>query len=144
MKNLTYRPFIASARVLSPDEQGSASDVLGVISFADLCALANVKLRVTEAPREIVCVRGEQSFLIENRRLVGGAMKWPLTRTDALRVLETLAHGLHDYAARECICGRKMFSAPARRGRPAEGVRAKTPRERVAEMRARRRAAVQI
>ena len=139
MKNLTYRPFISSLRIVSIGEE--TAPILGTILFSELCAIAGVNLRVTEAPREIVCVRGQQSFQIEGRQLVGGAAGWPLTRADALRVLETLAHGLHDYAARECICGRKLFSPPGRQGRPTEGVRARTASERMAAMRARRRAA---
>lgn len=136
MKRLTYRPFIESVRILSPDTPGPS--VLGTISFEELCARAAVKVRVSQARREIVCVRGRRSFLIGNNQLVGGAENWPLKREDALRVLETLAHGLHDYAARECICGRKLFASPGRRGRPSEGPRARTARERMAAMRARR------
>lgn len=139
MKNPTYRPFIASAVILTSSERADAPVILGTISFEELCARAHVKLRVSQVRREITCVRGAQSFQTSDRQLVGGAARWPLKRTDALRVLETLAHGFHDYAARECICGRKLFVPPRRHGRPSEGVRAKTARERMAAMRKRQR-----
>ena len=138
MKQLAYRPFIPSVRILTRDSE--LPPILGAIQFSDLCKIAGVRLRVSQTRDAVTCVVGADSFITaEGKTLVGGATRWPLERTDALRVLETLAHGVHDYAARECICGIKLFTVPARRGRPPNGPRAKTARERVAAMRQRRR-----
>jgi hypothetical protein len=91
--------------------------------------------------RVIYCVVGDDHFSVGRDYFVGVGSGWRATPTAALRVLEVLAHSFHDYAARECVCGKGLFSVPKRQGRPLKGVRAQTPSERVAAMRARRASA---
>lgn len=139
MKRTVFRPFVMSPRRLRDGE--APPHLLGRIDFVDLCARAGIRLRVTGGvDRAIVCVAGEDSFVGEGDALVGGANAWPLTRVGALRVLETLAYGFLDYAARECVCRQGLFVPPQRRGRPPTGTRTMTARERMATMRARRAA----
>jgi hypothetical protein len=88
--------------------------------------------------RSIICIAGNDHFAIGRDYFVGVGSEWKVGENVALRVLEVLAHGFHDYAARECICQKKLFAPPKRQGRPPKGVRAQTARERMAAMRARR------
>ena len=90
--------------------------------------------------RSIALVAGFNHFAVDRDYFVGVGDAWEPSAAAALRVLEVLAHGFHDYSARECVCGKKLFAIPKRHGRPPDGPRAKTARERMASMRARRTA----
>ena len=128
-------PIISAPRI-----RGSASElrVLERTTLASLCTTAKVSLRVSGGEsRSIVCIAGSDHFRVGRDYFVGVGSAWGATQTAALRVLEILAHGFHDYAARECVCHQKLFSIPKRQGRPPVGPRAKTARERMAAMRAR-------
>ena len=135
---IPFNPLIPAPRIRS-----SASElrVFERITLSELCTVAKVPMRVSGGEsHSIVCVAGADHFRIGRDYFVGVGNAWGATRTAALRVLEILAHGFHDYAARECICHQKLFSIPKRQGRPPTGPRARTARERMAAMRARRAA----
>lgn len=139
MRKIPMDPMIPAPR------HRKAADLprsLARVSLAELCAAAGISCRVSGGEdRPIACVVGREHFCSGRGYFVGVGGEWRATPTAALRVLEVLAHGFHDYAARECVCGRGLFSVPKRRGRPLNGARAQTARERMAAMRARRRAA---
>lgn len=114
---------------------------LARVNLAELCGWAGIPCRVSSgSTRPVTCVAGRDHYRVGEGLFVGVGLAWEPNRTTALRVLEVLAHSFHDYGARECVCGRGLFSVPKRRGRPPEGPRAKTARERMAAMRARERA----
>jgi hypothetical protein len=70
-------------------------------------------MRVTGGRRrKVVCVVGSEHLYSDDTYYVGVGKNWSLSRTSALRVLEVLAYGFHDYVVRECICGRGFFVAP--------------------------------
>jgi hypothetical protein len=111
-------------------------------TLSELCAVAGVPMFVSGGEaRTITCIIGAEHFSVGRDYFVGVGNEWKASQTEALRVLEVLAHGFHDYAARECVCHKKFFTPPKRQGRPPTGARAKTARERMAAMRARRTAA---
>lgn len=117
--------------------------VSGLVALArttipQLCALAGIRQRVTSgAWNPIVLHAGAEHFRGSRTSYVGVGAAKRSDRVQALRALEVLAHGFHDYAARECVCGQGLFAAPARRGRPPIGSRAMTAKERMRRMRAR-------
>jgi hypothetical protein len=130
-------PFITAPRVRVT--KNDLPRTLGRTTLSDLCKLAGVSVCVSGGEgRSILCVTGSDHFLVDRDYLVGVGDEWSADRTAALRVLEVLAHGFHDYAARECVCRKKLFSLPKRQGRPPNGLRAQTARERMAAMRGRR------
>lgn len=114
---------------------------LSKTSLSELCERAEIPLRVTGGQNhEIVLHEGEAHFSIPGTYYVGvGALKLP-TRVRALQILEILAHGFHDYAARECVCNQGLFSVPAKRGRPRLHAAPMTPQQRMKKMRSRRSA----
>jgi hypothetical protein len=135
---IPMNPLIPAPRMCTADK---LPRVIGHTTLANLCETAKVRPYVSGGEvRSIVCVAGSGHFLIGRDYFVGVGDSWKSNRTAALRVLEVLAHGFHDYAARECVCRKKLFSLPKRQGRPPAGPRAKTARERMAAMRARRAA----
>lgn len=105
-------------------------------TIPELCASAGIPLRVTSATwQPVILHAGTDHFRTENASCVGVGRWKQADRTQALRALEVLAHGFHDYAARECICGRGFFVPPARLGRPPLGRSAMTAAERMRKMR---------
>jgi len=115
---------------------------LASLSIDELCAVAGVTMRVSGGKRrQVVCTTGATLLYTDDTYYVGVGDNWTPSRTSALRVLEALAYGFHDYVVRECVCGRGLFVPPKPMGRPLTGPRAKTPAERMAAMRARRRLA---
>lgn len=135
-------PF--TALIPAPRIRSAKTDlprVLGRVGLSELCAIAGIRCQVSGGERRsITCVAGSDHFLVDRAYYVGVGDEWTATPTAALRVLEVLAHGFHDYAARECVCGKGLFSVPKRQGRPPKGPRAQTARERMAAMRVRRAA----
>lgn len=103
-----------------------------------LCEIAEIPYRVTGGSVVRVVLYEGHEHMRSSKCLYVAVQNWEPDREHALRALEVLAHGHHDYAARECVCGRGLFSTPVRRGRPPVGGRAMTPAERMRRMRARR------
>lgn len=129
--------------------------VLQETSLSELCKLAGIEERVTGGHRpRILLVESREHFLVPEGYGIpssvargagpsnvarGAGPSRKLTRTGALRILESLAYVFLDYAARECVCGRGLFGPSTFRGPPPEGGRAKTAAERVRAYRARRK-----
>lgn len=90
--------------------------VLRETTVADLCMEAGILMRVTGGERiRILLVDGAQNYREPGIFHVGVAEIHETAPEDlALRVLEILAHGFHDYAARECVCGRGLFIPEAK------------------------------
>lgn len=138
MSRLIPFRFIQPPLVL-PERTRVPARPLAKVTLPQLCRLAEIPLRVHGASTApITCLSGQAHFLSKNRYYVGVG-QWKGSRVDAIRVLEVLAHGFHDYAARECICNKGLFTTPRPIGRPLIGGRAMTARERMAAMRERRR-----
>lgn len=131
--------WIAEAQVATSDVR--LPPEYGRTTLAELCATAGIPMRVTGGPvRQIVLVRGAQHYRRPGFYYVGAEKYWPLeTRRRALRVLEILARGFHDYAARECVCGHGLFVAGRPPGRPPIMGRAMSAKERMRRWRERHR-----
>jgi hypothetical protein len=141
MKKLVCNFKIPAPRVLVTGTR--APRALARTSIDDLCAVAGVAMRVSGGSRRaVVCVPGEKHLYTGSTYYVGVGDAWELSRTSALRVLEVLAYGFHDYVVRECVCGRGLFVPPKPMGRPMRGPRPMTAAERMAAMRARKRLAL--
>jgi hypothetical protein len=93
-------------------------NVLAKTTLGKLCTMAKIPLRVSRPDKTVICIAGGEHFVTNKRYYVGVGSRWRKTRTAALKVLEVLAHGFHDYTARECVCNRGLFAIPKRRGRP--------------------------
>jgi hypothetical protein len=134
---IPYTPFVVGPRILHDSQK--RPEALARFDIAELCVLAKIPMRVTGAEVTIFIIAGTKHLRRRDRYYVGGGA-WKPTRVAALRVLEVLADGFHDYAARECLnpVRKLVFHAPGRMGRPPVGHRAQTARERMAAMRARR------
>lgn len=85
------------------------------LTFAELVERAGVRARVTGGPQcRVVLWRGpgHAVTLDERRRLLYAVDSTGLPQRDperAARILEVLAYGCSDYAARETVCGRGLF-----------------------------------
>ena len=140
MKKLVCDFQIPAPRVLMANEK--APSVAARTTIDELCKAAGVTMRVTGSKRrDVACAIGNTHAYTDNVYYVGVGDSWSPSRTSALRVLEVLAYGFHDYVARECVCGRGLFVPPKPMGRPLNGSRPMTAAERMAAMRARKRAA---
>jgi hypothetical protein len=137
---IPFLPLIPAPHIRNAEDD--LPRVLTRVELSELCTIAGVPCCVSGGEdRSIACVVGSEHFSVGRDYFVGVGSEWRATPNAALRVLEVLAHGFHDYAARECVCGKGLFSVPKRQGRPPNGVRAQTARERMAAMRARRASA---
>lgn len=114
--------------------------IIASVTLEELCEASNIELRVTGGERDkIEIIAGTEHYRRPGFFYVGiRGDEWSLTREKALSVLEVLAYGFHDYAARECVCGRGLYTPKKKRGRPALFGQAMTSRERVRRMRARK------
>jgi|ERR1700684_793268 len=131
---IPFTPFIPAPRA-----RNDRPSALARTTLTELCSAAKLPMRVSGGEKHsVVCIAGSDHFSVGRDYFVGVGDAWNASPTAALRVLEVLAHGFHDYAARECICQKKLFVPPKRQGRPPNGARAQTARERMAAMRARR------
>ena len=136
MKPVPYTPYVPSPRVLVPPLE--APEVLARATVRGLCATAGIPCRVTSPHTpEVLLHSGADHFVGPGVAWVGVGGQWEPSPLAAIRVLEVLAHGFHDYAARESICRRGLFVAPARKGRPPRWGRPATPSERMRRHRAR-------
>lgn len=134
---IPFTPFIAAPRVLLESERRPRE--IASFSVAELCALAQLPNRITGGPAvRVVLHSGSDHFRAPRASYVGiGRSKFRPDRVSAIQVLEVLAHGFHEYAARENLRGRDLFQPPRRPGRPPLGARAMSPAERMRRMRAR-------
>jgi len=139
MKRLPYTPFIPPPTILADDAVPPVT--IATLSVRELCAIAGISNRVTSPHTPSVLLhQGSRHFVGRSLYYVGlDGFAFSRDQRHALRVLEILAHGFHDYAARENICGRGLFGVPRRLGRPALGGRSMSPAERMRRMRKRRR-----
>lgn len=84
------------------------------------CAAAGIAYRVSGGEDRLACLSADLPrhawTAIAGQRVYGvAAGLLPETadaREQALRVLEVLAHGFHDYGARESVCQRGLFGVP--------------------------------
>jgi len=136
MNPIPFTPFIPAPDVLPRGSSGPRE--LGRTDLSQLCKVAEVAMRVTGGEqRTVVIHRGTGHFRAPNTYYVGIGGPWkPRNGVQALRILEVLAHSFHDYATRECVCRKGLFTVPSRRGRPALAGRAMDARERMRKMRA--------
>lgn len=113
------------------------ANVLEEVTIEQLCEQADIDCRVTGriGPR-IVLISGAQPLLLDNAYGIPLDLL-PKRRLRPLRILEILAHVFHDYAARECICGRGLFGPPVVSGRPPKHGRALSAAERMRAYRTR-------
>ena len=134
MKTLAFTPVIFSPQVLAEAERPPKE--FARFSLNALCELAGVPPRVTGGTTpEIALHAGVDHFTHSNRFYVGVGPRWKASRAKVLFVLEVLAHGFHDYAAREAICSQGLFHAPLKRGRPRLQAQPMTAKERMWKMR---------
>lgn len=127
MTRIPYRPFIAAPRIL-PDDAAPPPSVART-TVTELCRIAGIPVRVTSSAVVVHLHAGAEHYRHRDTAIVG--VVFDGTPESALRVLEVLAHGFHDYAARESVCGRGLFAPPVRRGRHPRQGRAMTPAERM-------------
>lgn len=95
------------------------------ITYFELCKLAGIKARVTGPDldrRILVLAEGGHATKLRDKSLLAVSMPSYKGRpSDALQVLEVLAYGFIDYAAREAVRGQVQWVAPKKRGRPRSG-----------------------
>jgi len=103
----------------------SRQKTLAVLSYRALCDLAGVPSRVTGADmdRHVHILTGVQHIRpVGMPDEIGIAFpRYRGSQPDALRILEILAYGFLDYAAREAVSGRGLFVPTAHRGRKSTG-----------------------
>ncbi|MGA9855123.1 MAG: hypothetical protein WBR29_07600 [Gammaproteobacteria bacterium] len=111
---------------------------LAIVTYQALCDLAGVAVRISGADldRRVHVLAGDQhAYPVGMPDTVGVALPgYRGTRVHALRILEILAYGFFDYAARETLRGRDLFAPSARPGRKASG-KALSGAERMRRMR---------
>jgi len=135
------RPIVLDPCISSPRNVRVARDLKSVsyTTVPELCSRAGIPLKVTMASwHKVILHAGTEHLRTPVASCVGVGKVRGSKRTKALRALEILAHGFHDYAARECVCSRGLFAAPARIGRPLVGSEPMTAKERMRRMRAKR------
>jgi hypothetical protein len=108
------------------------------MSYRELCSLAGIPPRVSgpDLDRRVYILSGEQhAYPVDVPDEIGVAFPaFGGTQPDALRILETLAYGFLDYAAREAVKGRGLFTATSHPGRKFTG-KALTGAERMRRLR---------
>jgi len=120
--------FIPQPVCISADawRQCEPRAIIGRIRYDDLCRQAGLMARVSgpALDREILVLEsGEHTRIVHPTATALAVVmpKFDASPEQALRVLEVLAYGFHDYAARECVCGRGLFRPVRPRGRPFTG-----------------------
>jgi len=118
----------------------SRQKTLAVLSYRALCDRAGVPPRVTGADmdRQVHILTGGQHIRpIGLPDAIGVALpRYRGRQSDALRILEILAHGFLDYAAREAVRGCDLFVPTAGCGRKSTG-KALSGAERMRRLRSR-------
>lgn len=137
MKKLPAR-FLPACEIAAD----ASPEIVEVLDFERLCDEAKIPCRVTGriGPR-IVLIRDARFLLLEDAYGIPVTPRSEKGRIRALRILEALAHVFHDYAARECVCGRGLFGPPTVLGRPPKSGQALSAAERMRAYRARRKVA---
>lgn len=132
---LPFTPFIESPGVLP--ESAERPVPIATLTVRELCEMARIPCRATSPHTLRVRLhRGAGHFRTRDAHYVGmDCRRFTRQPLDALRVLEVLAHGFHDYVARESVCGRGLFGVPRRRGRPTIRGQSMTAAERMRRMR---------
>lgn len=96
-----------------------------VLAYQDICDVAGIPSRVSSSDLERrihVVAEGRHARLsADSTRLAVQLNDFRPEPRSALRVLEILAYGFNDYAAREAVCGRGLFMPTAPRGRRRSG-----------------------
>ncbi|MGH8278376.1 MAG: hypothetical protein ACRETQ_02260 [Gammaproteobacteria bacterium] len=109
-----------------------------VIPYHALCTLAGVPARVSgpDLDRRVhILAAGPHAYPVGFPDEIGVAFpRYRGTPHDALRILEILAYGFNDYAAREAVRGQGLFLPNARPGRTPRG-KALTGAERMRRLR---------
>lgn len=86
------------------------------ITLAQLCSIAGIRIRVTSNLIPTICLHaGKEHYRpigYPKMYYVGGCQKERVRKREAFRILEVLAFGFQDYAARETICGRNLYRIP--------------------------------
>lgn len=120
-----------------------ANKVLARLTWGDLCRIAEINPKVTSSDidREIIISGGGENIRFADMpgKLVVAMDTWRGSRKDALKVLEVLAHGFHDYATRETICNQGLFVPRHPRGRPSRGSSRMSGKERTRRWRERQK-----
>jgi len=137
MKPIPFHPMIAPPKIAASPPSRKAYPHL--TDFARLCEAAGIPSRVTGGdPLRVALGPAQESIRCDNIRYVGLGQDFAKpAREKALRALEILTHAFHEYAAREAVCGRNLFSVPAKPGRPRSAGRPLSAAERMRRMRAR-------
>lgn len=116
MNKIPYELFVPPPDVLRAGEAVPYECV--PVDLATLCSIAEIQLRVTTHLSPSIFVRkgsgdgparhlrGRQG----HRPVLFVDYPWNQDRVTAIRVLEILAHGFHDYGARECLCPADVFA----------------------------------
>lgn len=138
MKPLPMRVMIATPQHIFDEVPAT----IWKTTLGELCREAGILKRVTGGTEpEIVCHLSPDHLIDEDTYYVSMVgLGEGDSRTQALRILEILAYGFCDYAARECVCGKGLFVGTQPKGRPPKSGQPKSAKERMVEMRARRRA----
>lgn len=140
MQIFTPPPRPALARDILPRINQGAG-VIASVPYHELCSAAGIRPRVSGANlvRTIVVTNwGEGLRLVDapDKLVVALPGFKKGDQHSAMTVLEMLAYGFQDYAAREALCGRGFFVPPRKAGRPASGGRSLTGTERSRRSRA--------
>lgn len=140
---VAFTPFIPAPRILLAGARPPRA--LARLRLEDLCRLAGLPSRVTGANTLAVLIHaGAAHYRSRDFFYVGlSCERFEPSARAALGVLEILAHGFHDYAAREQLCQRALFVPPANPGRPRLKGRAMTAAERMRRMRRKRMVEIQ-
>lgn len=84
-------------------------------SVKELCLKAGLRYRVTGGlqPKLLLDHQGNRHYKTRKNDeavyIVGCQSIAPNDPERSIRLLEILAHAFHDYAARECVCGKGLF-----------------------------------
>ncbi len=110
------KPIPANFDITQPMELfgKKPADILARFTLDQLCRLAGIRNNATRQCLPIALVLGPEHWKSTDTHYVGIGKDRKITKTYALRVLEVLAHGFHDPAARECVCRQGLFRAPKR------------------------------
>ena len=114
---LLMTPMIPAPRYVGDPPKNSKS-----VKFSDLLTAVGLTNRVTGGRLEVLVHSGSDHFWVRDQPCVGlsGRLFAKLTYRNAGFILEVLAHGFHDYTARENICGRLRYH-PDYRGHERTG-----------------------
>ena len=84
------------------------------VTLDELCTQAGIKNMVTGGPKKIWIVDETIELNYKTgKECIIGLLKYAnlpeKSPEKAMRIIEIMAFGFHDYAARECVCFKKIF-----------------------------------